>query len=52
VHDVGGQDAAGLRGQELFPGRSGAPGRGADPVPPEYSIGRVDLPFLAAGLAR
>jgi hypothetical protein len=70
VDEVDRQDAAGLRGQELFPGRSGAPGRGADPgivedlpdsgggdvmaepVPPEYSIGRVDLPFLAAGLAR
>jgi hypothetical protein len=31
VDEVGGNDAAGLRGQELLPRRAGAAGRGADP---------------------
>jgi hypothetical protein len=31
VHEVGGHHAAGLRGQELLPGRPGAAGRRADP---------------------
>jgi hypothetical protein len=31
VDEVDGQDAAGLCGQELFPGSASAAGRGADP---------------------
>jgi hypothetical protein len=43
VDDIGREDAAGLRGQELLPGRARAAGRGTDP-------GIVqDLPYRGGG---
>ena len=38
MDEIGREDAVGLRGQELFPGRARAAGRGADPVGLDYSI--------------
>ena len=32
MDEVGGEDAAGLRGKELLPGRAGAAGRGSIPA--------------------
>ena len=43
VDEVGGDDAAGLGGQELLPGRAGAAGRGTDPR------GVQDLPDRGGG---
>src|ERR1039457_4381899 len=43
MHEIGGDDAAGLGCQELLPGRAGAAGRGIDPGVMQ------DLPYRGGG---